>query len=97
MQDLAGNDEVGLATGAEPARWTTHWRIARGTWFDILQNGAPQPFDSGHVVFADDETGFWFSYGIAELLAQAAADVTFLTPAAGWGRRRPCSACCRPL
>lgn len=90
MQDLASFDEVVLATGAEPAPMDDPVGALREeSWFDILQNGAPQPFGSGHVVFADDGTGFWFSYGVAELLAQAGWRVTFLTPAAALGTHLP--------
>jgi len=38
------------------------------SWFDVLEHGAPPPSGDGRAVLLDDGTGFWWTYGVAELL-----------------------------
>ena len=40
-------------------------------WFDVLDQGAPEPTGNGHAVFVDDGSGFWWNYGVAEALVEA--------------------------
>ena len=59
------------------------------SWADVIRDGAPRPFGSGTAVFADDGTGFWFSYGVAEMLAQAGWQLTFVTTGGAIGGNLP--------
>lgn len=83
-------DEVIIATGAEPA--TLPGRRGGPTvlsWADVLRDGAPAPSGTGRAVFADEGTGFWFSYGVAEMLANAGWRLTFATTSAALGGHLP--------
>lgn len=52
------------------------------TWFDILENGAPAPSNSGRAVMVDDGSAFWWTYGVAEALMEAGWRVLIATPSA---------------
>ncbi|MCX8474639.1 MAG: FAD-dependent oxidoreductase [Sphingomonas sp.] len=83
LDDLAEPaDVVILATGAEPHPLPAHLdsRTAIG-WLDILRDGAPAPGGSGHALVQDDGTGFWWTYGVANALADAGWRITVATPA----------------
>jgi len=51
------------------------------TWFDILDKGAPPPDGNGRAVLVDDGSAFWWTYGVAEALAEAGWRVLIATPA----------------
>jgi 2,4-dienoyl-CoA reductase (NADPH2) len=91
MADLPGSwDAAIVATGArarpvQPALATAGAR----TWFELLERGVPAPFGQGRAVFVDDGGGFWWSYGVAELLAEAGWQLTFVTPGAAIGAQIP--------
>lgn len=83
LDDLAEPADVAiLATGAEPHPLPAHLdnRTAIG-WLDILRDGAPAPRGSGHALVQDDGTGFWWTYGVANALADAGWRITVATPA----------------
>lgn len=83
LDDLAEPaDEVILATGAEPQPLPAHL-ITPATirWLDILREGAPEPRGNGHALVQDDGTGFWWTYGVANALADAGWRITVATPA----------------
>lgn len=83
-------DEVIVATGATPLPLgEVPGPLPTLTWADVLREGAPAPFGSGHAVFADDGTGFWFTYGVAEMLVNAGWRLTFLTTSAALGGHLP--------
>ncbi len=85
-----GFDEAIIATGAIPAPLTNETSgMPVKSWFEILRDGAPAPTGHSHAVFVDDGTGFWFSYGVAEILAAAGWRVTFLTSSAVIGANLP--------
>lgn len=87
---LDGFDEVIVATGAEPLPLPEPpGPLPTLTWAEVLRDGAPAPFGTGRAVFADDGTGFWFSYGVAEMLVAAGWRLTFLTPSAALGGHLP--------
>lgn len=50
------------------------------TWFDVLANGAPTPGDNSRAVLVDDGSAFWWTYGVAEALAEAGWKVLIATP-----------------
>lgn len=52
------------------------------TWFEILENGVPLPNGRGRAVVVDDGSGFWWTYGIVELLMEAGWQVLVATPSA---------------
>jgi 2,4-dienoyl-CoA reductase (NADPH2) len=52
------------------------------TWFDVLDKGAPAPGDNRRAVVVDDGSAFWWTYGVAEALAQAGWRVLIATPSA---------------
>jgi 2,4-dienoyl-CoA reductase (NADPH2) len=89
-RDLAGFDAVVVATGASALPLPeTRAGSATRSWFDILSNGSPSPFGGGRAIFADDGGGFWFTYGVAEMLAVAGWRVTLATPSAMIGANVP--------
>jgi 2,4-dienoyl-CoA reductase (NADPH2) len=51
------------------------------TWFEVLENGAPAPGDNNRAVLVDDGSAFWWTYGVAEALADAGWKVLIATPA----------------
>ena len=84
LGDLSGRfDAAIVATGAAPGELADD---ARGpavlSWWDVLTAGAPAAAGARRAVFADDGTGFWMSYGVAEMLADAGWRVVFATPSA---------------
>jgi len=83
-------DEVVLATGAvaNPVPEELAGGIVR-SWFDILCEGAPEPRGEGRAIMADDGTGFWWNYGVAEMLGEAGWTVTYVTPSAVIGHQIP--------
>jgi 2,4-dienoyl-CoA reductase (NADPH2) len=50
------------------------------TWFDVLDKGAPAPYGNGRAVVVDDGSAFWWTYGVAEALAEAGWRVLVATP-----------------
>ena len=50
------------------------------SWFDVLNTGAPAPGDNQRALMVDDGSAFWWTYGVAEALAQAGWQVTVVTP-----------------
>ena len=83
--DLGGDfDAAIVATGARAKPLDETLRAAGAVrWFDVLENGAPEPQGSGRAVFVDDGSGFWWNYGVAEALVEAGWKVTYVTPTAG--------------
>lgn len=74
-------DVAVLATGAVAKPLPDEFAVARVmTWFDVLANGAPAPRDDSRAVMIDDGSGFWWTYGIAEALAEAGWRVLLATP-----------------
>jgi 2,4-dienoyl-CoA reductase (NADPH2) len=83
-------DEVIVATGALPAGLPdAPGPLPTLSWAEVLRDGAPAPFGSGRAVFADDGTGFWFTYGVAEMLVAAGWHLTLLTTSAALGGHLP--------
>lgn len=83
-------DEAVIATGALPAPLPNQPQGVRTlAWSDVLRDGAPAPTGGRHAVFADEGTGSWFSYGVAEKLIEAGWRVTFLTTTAAIGGNLP--------
>lgn len=77
----AGTDTVILASGARPAALEPHLAAAGAVcWLDILRDGAPPPRGEGRALVQDDGTGFWWTYGVANALADAGWQVTVATP-----------------
>jgi 2,4-dienoyl-CoA reductase (NADPH2) len=76
-------DVVVIATGAV-ARPLDETLATRNviTWFDVLDKGAPAPHGNGRVVVVDDGSAFWWTYGVAEALAEAGWRVLLATPSA---------------
>ena len=86
----ADYDEIIVATGAVPAGLPdAPGPLPTQTWADVLRDGAPAPFGAGRAVFADDGTGFWFTYGVAEMLVAAGWHLTLLTTSAALGGHLP--------
>ena len=82
--DLPGEfDAAIVATGAR-ANTLSPGLAASGAvrWFDVLDQGAPEPRGNGHAVFVDDGSGFWWNYGVAEALVEAGWTLTIATPSA---------------
>ena len=51
------------------------------SWFDVLANGAPAPEENNsRAVMVDDGSAFWWTYGVAEALAEAGWRVLIATP-----------------
>src|ERR1700730_1728852 len=90
-EDLGGRFDVAvIATGAvaQPLDATL---VARNviTWFDVLDKGAPAPHGNGRVVVVDDGSAFWWTYGVAEALAEAGWGVVLPTPSVAIARAIP--------
>jgi 2,4-dienoyl-CoA reductase (NADPH2) len=83
-QDLSGvYDTAIVATGARATALDQALSDAGAiSWFDVLDKGAPPPSGNGRAVFIDDGCGFWWSYGVAEALAEAGWEITIATPSA---------------
>lgn len=90
-EDLPGPfDEVILATGAVASPLPEIFSDRSVcSWFDILSEGAPQPKGEGRAVMVDDGTGFWWNYGVAEMLMEAGWSLTYVTPSAAIGHQIP--------
>ena len=82
VSDLPGTfDAAIVATGAIPNALPPDLAAARAVrWFEILDQGAPEPTGNGRAVFIDDGTGFWWNYGVAEALVQAGWTLLVATP-----------------
>jgi 2,4-dienoyl-CoA reductase (NADPH2) len=50
------------------------------SWFDVLANGAPAPAANNRAIMVDDGSAFWWTYGVAEALAEAGWRVLIATP-----------------
>ncbi|HEU0222258.1 MAG TPA: FAD-dependent oxidoreductase [Paracoccaceae bacterium] len=94
IDDLAelgdGFDAACIATGATFAP-LSGWSggLPALTWAEVLREGAPAPRGGGHAAFIDDGLGFWFSYGVTEMLVEAGWRVTLLTSSAVIGANLP--------
>jgi 2,4-dienoyl-CoA reductase (NADPH2) len=89
--DLPGHfDQIVLATGAaaNPVP-EEHAGDHVRSWFDILSEGAPAPHGEARAIMVDDGTGFWWNYGVAEMLGEAGWSVTYVTPSAMIGHQIP--------
>lgn len=89
--DLPGSfDAIVLATGAvaNPLPEAFAGETVR-SWFDILSEGAPAPYGEGRAIMVDDGTGFWWNYGVTEMLGEAGWAVTHVTPSAVIGQQIP--------
>lgn len=89
--DLPGHfDDIVLATGAvaNPVPLEFAGETVR-SWFDILSEGAPSPHGEARAIMVDDGTGFWWNYGVAEMLGEAGWQVTYVTPSAMIGYQIP--------
>jgi 2,4-dienoyl-CoA reductase (NADPH2) len=83
-------DAAVIATGATPVPLSPlSGSVPLMSWADVIRDGAPPVTGQGHAVFVDDGLGFWFSYGVAEMLALAGWRVTFLTSSAAIGANLP--------
>lgn len=51
-------------------------------WFDVLEKGPPAPRGNGRCVLVDDGSAFWWTYGVAEALAEAGWQLLIATPSA---------------
>jgi 2,4-dienoyl-CoA reductase (NADPH2) len=83
-EDLGGRFDIAvIATGAvaKPLEESFSGRNVI-TWFDVLAKGAPAPEGNGRAVLVDDGSAFWWTYGVAEALAQAGWRVLIATPSA---------------
>jgi 2,4-dienoyl-CoA reductase (NADPH2) len=89
--DLGGEfDAAIVATGAAARPLDEAFRQPGVmNWFDVLRDGAPPPTGSQRAVFADDGSGFWWNYGVAEALVLAGWQVTIVTPSATIGHQIP--------
>ena len=52
------------------------------SWFDVLASGVPAPENNSRAVMVDDGSAFWWTYGVAEAMAEAGWRVLLATPAA---------------
>jgi 2,4-dienoyl-CoA reductase (NADPH2) len=79
---LEGQFEVAiLATGAIAKPLPGEFAGDRVlTWFDVLAKGAPAPAADNRAVMVDDGSAFWWTYGVAEALAEAGWRVLIATP-----------------
>jgi 2,4-dienoyl-CoA reductase (NADPH2) len=79
---LEGTFDVAiLATGAVAKPLPQELAVNRvKTWFDVLANGAPAPMSDNRAVMVDDGSAFWWTYGVAEALAEAGWRVLITTP-----------------
>lgn len=83
-------DSVVLATGAVAKSVPQEFAGEKvRSWFDILSDGAPAPEGDGRTIMVDDGTGFWWSYGVAEMLGNAGWHVSYVTPSAVIGHQIP--------
>lgn len=83
-------DSIVLATGAV-AKPVPEEFAGDGvlSWFDILSEGAPEPHGDARAIMVDDGTGFWWNYGVAEMLGNAGWCVSYVTPSAVIGHQIP--------
>ena len=89
--DLRGLfDAVIVATGAR-ARPLQAEFAGQGviSWFEVLAHGAPPPKGSHLAVVVDDGSGFWWTYGVAEALAEAGWRLLIATPSAAAANNIP--------
>ena len=49
---------------------------------DLISDGVPSPFGSAIATLVDDGTGFWWTYGTAEMLVRAGWRLRIVTPSA---------------
>lgn len=83
--DLAGFDEVVVATGGRPVQPEIAGADQRAvlTVWDVLQADQAPAAAGQTAVVVDDGTGFWHAFSAAERLLAAGAAVTYVTPAPG--------------
>jgi 2,4-dienoyl-CoA reductase (NADPH2) len=83
-------DAAIIATGAVAKPLDDQFKAAGAmSWFDVLAEGAPAPHGEGRALFVDDGTGFWWNYGVAEALVEAAWRVTIATPSVAVAHQIP--------
>jgi 2,4-dienoyl-CoA reductase (NADPH2) len=83
-------DAAIVATGATPTPLPPELaQQGAMRWFEILDQGAPEPRGNGKAVFVDDGTGFWWNYGVAEALVEAGWTLLFVTPSTSVGYQIP--------
>nr|WP_314443474.1 FAD-dependent oxidoreductase [uncultured Sphingomonas sp.] len=74
-------DALVIATGAVPCALDPHLQHPTvRAWLDILRDGAPEPQGTSRALVQDDGSGFWWTYGVANALADAGWKVTVATP-----------------
>jgi len=80
--DLATRPDVAIvATGAVANPVPGRFRGAGVlSWFDILCGGVPAARRSHHAVMIDDGSGFWWTYGVAEAIAESGWRLTVVSP-----------------
>lgn len=80
--DLAAPVDVAIiATGAVANPVAQQFRHAGVcSWFDILSSGVPAPDAGNNAVLIDDGTGFWWTYGVAESIAESGWRLTVVSP-----------------
>lgn len=75
------DEQLILATGAEGAPLPTGLAEAGARSCDsIIRDGSPAVFGGGLATVVDDGTGFWWTYGAAELLVQSGWRLRLVTP-----------------
>lgn len=76
-----GFDAAIVATGALASPLAADHRPTGAlSWFDVLEKGAPEPRGCGTAVMVDDGAGFWWTYGVAEMLVNAGWRIFVVTP-----------------
>jgi 2,4-dienoyl-CoA reductase (NADPH2) len=80
--DLPGRpDAVVVATGAVANPVPEEFRGTGAiTWFEILSAGVPSPESGNQAVVVDDGSGFWWTYGVAEVIARSGWQLTIVSP-----------------
>ena len=76
-------DALVIATGARAAPLPEEHRdqpLLRCA--DLIADGVPSPFGCRIATLVDDGTGFWWTYGIAEMLVGAGWQLRIVTPSA---------------
>jgi 2,4-dienoyl-CoA reductase (NADPH2) len=74
-------DAVVVATGAVARPVPEQFRGSGVlSWFDILSTGVPAPQSGNNAVLVDDGSGFWWTYGVAEAIAESGWQLTVVSP-----------------
>jgi 2,4-dienoyl-CoA reductase (NADPH2) len=80
--DLVARPEVVVvATGAVPKPVPEEFRFPSVlSWFDILTMGVPEPKFGNNALLVDDGSGFWWTYGVAELIVECGWQLLVASP-----------------